>query len=1038
MAISKTGGISLSEIKAHLKGTDGISSYKGVPYLNSSTNSVSTVEGPSLSFSSFNNLTQLPDNVPTGQTFNLLSSTESPTSIYQNSGDVVMTVDINVTPPESQPVLLYTPVPNKVNPTVNWYETTGGGYTLVSTNSYGHQTSPGWGDAGGTQTSDGRWSYDHYSLGLITGLTLTGLNQIKQEVANDFGKSTSSVLSQAVTFQSTFTTSDDAIGTKTYVAVAIATTSGVGADGEDLGIKQTSQQQVASFKVIVTSAAVAPGVAIAGSVFALPGGGINGSGTIVEYTDGTATSNPQIRTNFSYSASIPMSPGWKVTSPFAYSHVVEKSTDGGSSWTNVTSEFGDSLDGVAHRVQKTYTYSSVGETQYKLTVSASATYTQPDGTTGTAISGSKVIQQSITIDKTVVDNAVPTLVSWTLGETTVTDEYKTITATLNTQHAIGQYVTISDGWYTDYQSPSIWNSDRPITANSMTFTWQTQPSNSSATRTISLTATPVAGTPAWNDATAITKTCTVTNTGEPTIVTSQTGVNVSTLDEGSAFTMTLVGVNFTQNNYTWDTTFPAASVTATSGSFTTSFTAQNVYTGSFTVTSTTRATHYADETGVISVYRDGILYHSSGTLTITNIHAEPVTLPTVTLSSISALASGGHSLESGYNGTVAVSVTLNSDSTFTVGRQGSYIGNNSGALSYASPIPLEGAWIPKITGVGEITSFTSQEDILWQPDIFYDNNVNYSYWGPGQRIAMGDAIASTSFSGSTCTLNVDAENLFSSIHTSSCVFTWQFYNTDSKATITGGTITLTAMATNIPGWIGTTVTTYWWIELGFATHALAMATGLYYEDGTLIPPVFVPVYWWTTAGYDNYVEAIATGLYNYDGSLKTTTVIIDTVTDGWWIAVGYDSYAMAMASGYYYANGTPKSTAVDGGTVIENGITTTVVVITDDTTIDNSQEGGISINTVYSPYGTYVTQHCVGTTLMGTYADGNGGSYNSVIAYNSSTCGYVAPVAIQPTVNAVVEDVDIAAAIAWLEANPINIDDIDFSNIVIDFGGFGI
>lgn len=956
MAISKTGGISLSEIKAHLKGTDGISSYKGVPYLNSSTNSVSTVEGPSLSFSSFNNLTQLPDNVPTGQTFNLLSSTESPTSIYQNSGDVVMTVDINVTPPESQPVLLYTPVPNKVNPTVNWYETTGGGYTLVSTNSYGHQTSPGWGDAGGTQTSDGRWSYDHYSLGLITGLTLTGLNQIKQEVANDFGKSTSSVLSQAVTFQSTFTTSDDAIGTKTYVAVAIATTSGVGADGEDLGIKQTSQQQVASFKVIVTSAAVAPGVAIAGSVFALPGGGINGSGTIVEYTDGTATSNPQIRTNFSYSASIPTSPGWKVTSPFAYSHVVEKSTDGGSSWTNVTSEFGDSLDGVAHRVQKTYTYSSVGVTQYKLTVSASATYTQPDGTTGTAISGSKVIQQSITIDKTVVDNAVPTLVSWTLGETTVTDEYKTITATLNTQHAIGQYVTISDGWYTDYQSPSIWNSDRPITANSMTFTWQTQPSNSSATRTISLTATPVAGTPAWNDATAITKTCTVTNTGEPTIVTSQTGVNVSTLDEGSAFTMTLVGVNFTQNNYTWDTTFPAASVTATSGSFTTSFTAQNVYTGSFTVTSTTRATHYADETGVISVYRDGILYHSSGTLTITNIHAEPVTLPTVDTSSIVAVARGGyygtHITNDPYNGSVACSVTLNSDGTFTVGRQGSYIGNTANAGHYGSPRPLEGAWIAEIYEGGQIESATTNEDV---------------YWG-GLRTSGGSATPSINFSNSTCTLSVQAHDMFSIIHSSFCTFKWRFKNTDSGATRAGGTIRLSVLVTQLPIFVN---------------------VGL--ESGSL--------------GFDS----------------------VDTSSLGEAVVLVVDTGNVAVT--------TTTVIASEDTTIAEP---TSTVVVFNDPTLTTDTEGGTSVTTIYSPSGTFVSEYCNGTTKMGTYANGTGGAYTSVIAYNSTDCGYVAPVAVVTTVNAQVSDVDIAAAIAWLEANPINIDDIDFSNIVIDFGGFGI
>ena len=200
MAISKTGGISLSEIKAHLKGTDGISSYKGIPYLNSSTNSVSTVNGPSLSFSSFDNLTQLPENVPNAQIIGLNSSTDSTKTINQNTGDASLTVNVEVAPPSSQPILAYTAVPNKVNPTVQWYETTGGAYTLVSTNSYGHSSinvlekQPGedWfeyhervGTPRATQTADGRYTFAHPTLGDIAGLTLTGLNQIRTEVAGD-------------------------------------------------------------------------------------------------------------------------------------------------------------------------------------------------------------------------------------------------------------------------------------------------------------------------------------------------------------------------------------------------------------------------------------------------------------------------------------------------------------------------------------------------------------------------------------------------------------------------------------------------------------------------------------------------------------------------------------------------------------------------------------------------------------------------------------------------------------------------------------
>ncbi len=38
--------------------------------------------------------------------------------------------------------------------------------------------------------------------------------------------------------------------------------------------------------------------------------------------------------------------------------------------------------------------------------------------------------------------------------------------------------------------------------------------------------------------------------------------------------------------------------------------------------------------------------------------------------------------------------------------------------------------------------------------------------------------------------------------------------------------------------------------------------------------------------------------------------------------------------------------------------------------------------------GTYITYYCTGTTLYYTYADGNCGTYDTLIEYNSATCGY--------------------------------------------------
>ena len=46
----------------------------------------------------------------------------------------------------------------------------------------------------------------------------------------------------------------------------------------------------------------------------------------------------------------------------------------------------------------------------------------------------------------------------------------------------------------------------------------------------------------------------------------------------------------------------------------------------------------------------------------------------------------------------------------------------------------------------------------------------------------------------------------------------------------------------------------------------------------------------------------------------------------------------------------------------------------------------------YPAYGTpNGVQYCIGTTLYQNYNDGSGGTYASVVAYNSTSCGYVAP-----------------------------------------------
>jgi hypothetical protein len=58
--------------------------------------------------------------------------------------------------------------------------------------------------------------------------------------------------------------------------------------------------------------------------------------------------------------------------------------------------------------------------------------------------------------------------------------------------------------------------------------------------------------------------------------------------------------------------------------------------------------------------------------------------------------------------------------------------------------------------------------------------------------------------------------------------------------------------------------------------------------------------------------------------------------------------------------------------------------------------GSISLNNFYGAtkppvYGTYFGQQCSGINMIGTYANGTGGSYEAVIEYNSAACGYMPP-----------------------------------------------
>ena len=90
------------------------------------------------------------------------------------------------------------------------------------------------------------------------------------------------------------------------------------------------------------------------------------------------------------------------------------------------------------------------------------------------------------------------------------------------------------------------------------------------------------------------------------------------------------------------------------------------------------------------------------------------------------------------------------------------------------------------------------------------------------------------------------------------------------------------------------------------------------------------------------------------------------------------------AGGSYASSSTNRSGTIGGG----GGAG--AASYTSNQTGGNGGQGLIVILNTYIASGTLLSTYCTGFDLYGTYADGAGGTYNALIAYNSATCGYAA------------------------------------------------
>lgn len=129
---------------------------------------------------------------------------------------------------------------------------------------------------------------------------------------------------------------------------------------------------------------------------------------------------------------------------------------------------------------------------------------------------------------------------------------------------------------------------------------------------------------------------------------------------------------------------------------------------------------------------------------------------------------------------------------------------------------------------------------------------------------------------------------------------------------------------------------------------------------------------------------------NMSGFTPNTSVLIkgivkSPVLNGGADYVAVDDFVNINSSGNY----TWTVTAVDDGVTFPRGTYQSWFV---------AEALGVKSNVVNRTFvgatnpaaGTLISQACEGTTLMGTYANGSGGTYKNAIAYNSPTCGYVA------------------------------------------------
>jgi hypothetical protein len=160
----------------------------------------------------------------------------------------------------------------------------------------------------------------------------------------------------------------------------------------------------------------------------------------------------------------------------------------------------------------------------------------------------------------------------------------------------------------------------------------------------------------------------------------------------------------------------------------------------------------------------------------------------------------------------------------------------------------------------------------------------------------------------------------------------------------------------------------------------ANGTGGTYEDDTPNSP---------SCGYVSPTYSFTSSVTNVDEN-NSFTITLNTNQSG---SFPYTITGVGSAD----IGGASLTGSLINGQVLTFNVTADAKTETTETftiTLDNGlATKSVTINDTskYPASGTYITQYCSGFNLYYTYADGSGGTYDTLQQSNSATCGYVAP-----------------------------------------------